>query len=86
MNCCTDPDTLARLAQARADLAEVQAAISAVRSGNQSYTLSTGQTTQTVTLASLRWLIQDRNDLQQEVDTLLMRCSGAGVTRMAPGW
>lgn len=85
-DCCGSDDILTQLTGLRVDLAAIKAAITAIATGNQSYSLATGQTTQMVTKASLRWLIQEKNDIQQEISGLELRCSGRGVTRMGPNW
>jgi hypothetical protein len=85
-DCCGSDDLLTQLTSLRADLAAIKQAITAVSTGAQQYSLNTGQTQQMVTKASLRWLIQEKNDLQQEISGLELRCNGRGVTRVAPNW
>lgn len=61
-------------------------AITVLVSGQQSYTLDTGQTRQTVTKADLGSLRLQRNALMNELAVLDVRRNGTGVSTAVPGW
>jgi len=64
-----------------------EAAIEAlVVQGVVSYTLDTGQTTQTVTKLNLSGLQKSLDALYNRRATMLTRCNGAGNTQSRPAW
>lgn len=85
-DCCGSDDLLTQLTNLRAELVAIKAAILAIATGAQQYSLNTGQTQQMVSKANLRSLIDYRNQLLQDIRGLELQCNGAGVTRMAPNW
>ncbi len=63
------------------------AAILAISTGkNQSYTLNTGQTTQSVTKANLKDLNESLDVLYKRLETLCQRRYGAGTVVSRPAW
>jgi len=70
----------------KAQIRALNTAILALSSGTQeSYTLDTGQTRQTVTKKNLGGLQKDLDALMNRLATMCARQSGSGVT-MRPGW
>ena len=66
------------------EIAEIETALSFIRSGGQSYTLTSGSsgTGRTVTNADYDMLVSNRNDLYQQLRTL----EGKRAFRIRPGW
>lgn len=64
------------------DLAEVKAAITAIRKGGQSYTIGTGSSTRTVTMADYDSLIKERSRIMRDIQALE---GDAGIT-ISAGW
>ena len=62
---------MATLAELQAELAEIKAALSAIRKGGQSYTLNTGSggTSRTVTMVDYNTLVEHKNELEAKIAT-----------------
>lgn len=76
-----------RLEAARARVIEYEEAILQISSGAvQSYSLNTGQTTQTVTKFDLDRLQATLTGLLNQVATLEARVHGCGVVNAGPAW
>lgn len=86
--CCDPTDTFwpERLTAARASVISYEVAIEAVKSGAQSYRLSTSQTDMSVTKTSLALLQEGLEREMNRVATLEARLCGDGVGRVVPGW
>lgn len=84
-DCCDDTFWSDQLAAAKAAVAAYNAAILALATGAQSYTLDTGQTKQTVMKADIGSLRVTRDALLNEVATLELRICGNGSTHVIPG-
>ncbi len=85
MDCDERAEILEEIEETKAQLVQVNAAISAILTGSQSYTLDTGQTRSTVTRAQLGELKTMRRELKAELDALRMRL-GRGRTHVVPGF
>jgi hypothetical protein len=75
-----------RLAAKKLEVVALDAAISALQSGAQMYSLDTGQTRQSVTKANLSALIASRTALENEIVNLSNRLSGEAVLVARPGF
>ena len=64
------------------EIAEITAAISAIRNGGQSYTIGTGPSSRTVTLADYDTLVSERRDLQAQLSAL----QGTSGLTIGAGW
>jgi len=71
-------------AEIQTEIAEIETALSFIRTGGQSYTLTAGPggTTRTVTNADYSMLVKHRNDLYSQLRTL----EGKRAVRMRAGW
>lgn len=78
----------ARIDQIQAQIIAYEDALTAFASNGalQSYTIDTGQTTQTVTRANLAQLRNTVTGLYNQLATLEARVCGSGVTHMRPDW
>jgi hypothetical protein len=83
--CCDETFWSDQLAAAKTAVAAYNAALLALSTGAQSYTLDTGQTKQTVTKADLGSLRLTRSALLNEVATLEARLCGGSV-HVTPGF
>ena len=63
-----------------------EAAILALATGAQSYTLDTGQTRQTVTKANLTEMRKTLKELESDLEKLDRRLNGATPNYARPGW
>jgi hypothetical protein len=63
-------------------LTEIQTAITFILIGGQSYSISSGSTSRTVTQADLKTLITEKNNLQNRLNELQ---SNAGLS-LGAGW
>lgn len=70
------------LEELEAELAEVTAAISAIRKAGQSYTINTGGSIRTVTMADYEQLRRERSELIQA----LREIEGAAGITLGAGW
>lgn len=70
------------LEELEAELAEVTAAISAIRKGGQSYSINTGGSIRTVTMADYEQLRRERSEIIQALREIE---GSAGIT-LGPGW
>lgn len=68
-----------QIARKKTEIAELDAAISALVAGAQTYQLDTGQTRQSVTKAQLSQLRNLRTSVWNELSTLYARRNGASV-------
>lgn len=75
----------ARVTATKAAIEATEAAILALSSGAQSYTLDTGQTRQVVTKADIASLRLQLNELENRLSVLDARLCGAGRT-VLPGF
>lgn len=76
---------MATAASIAAEIAEIDAALSAIRKGGQSYTITSaagGGTSRVVTSADYRALVQHRNELQAQLDEI----NGTRAIRLRAGW
>lgn len=64
------------------ELAKIDAAIEAVLSGGQSYTINTGGGSRQVTYADYNALTKRRSELQARIAA----SNGGLATRLTPGW
>lgn len=74
-----------RIAIVKALILKYDAALDALATGVQQYSLDTGQTRQTVTKANMATLRDTRQSLLNELATLEARVCGAAVV-VRPGW
>lgn len=89
MSCCdaSEVDWLeARIAKTEELIEAIEDAILALTGGAQSYTLNTGQTTQSVTKASLGSLRLQLDSLENRRAVLKQRLCGNGTTHVVPGF
>ncbi len=77
---------LARATAIKAQLLELDTAISLIANGAQEYRLNTGQTTQNVRRADLAELRNTRAQLWGELSAIDMRVCGTGVRHGVPDW
>lgn len=76
-----------RITNTESQICAYEGAIEAlVVQGVASYTLDTGQTTQTVTKLNLSGLQKSLDALYNRRATMLARCNGAGNTHSRPAW
>jgi hypothetical protein len=75
-----------RLEAKKASVAALDAAITALQSGAQMYSLDTGQTRQSVTKANLASLIASRESLEAEIVNLHNRLCGGAAIVARPGF
>lgn len=75
-----------RLAIAKQQLTALDAAITALESGAQSYTLDTGQSRQTVTRHQIGDLYRRQERLLEQIANLEVRCGGGGAFVARPGF
>jgi len=64
--------TSAEVAAIQAEIAEINTALSHIRKGGQSYSITTASgagTSRTVTMANYETLVTQRNDLQRQLDS-----------------
>ena len=75
---------MATLAELTAELAEIKAALQAIRLGGQSYTIGTGTggTTRTVTMADYDVLMSHKNELEAKISMK----NNTRATIIRPGW
>ena len=75
---------MATLAELTAELAEIKAALQAIRLGGQSYTIGTGTggTTRTVTMADYDVLMSHKNELEAKISMK----NNYRATIIRPGW
>jgi hypothetical protein len=86
-DCCDDAEWLSdRIAAKKAAILALDAAITAVAGGAQSYSLDTGQTRQVVTRANLSEIRNMVRALESDLSTLQMRLNGCGRFQVRPGW
>ena len=64
------------------EIAEITTALSFIRSGGQSYTIETGSSKRTVTNVDYDLLVQQRRDLNSQLQTL----NGEGGLTLGAGW
>lgn len=77
----------AQITAVKAEILKHQEALAAVQDGSiQSYTFSTGQTSQTVTRANLSTLETTIEKLLNRLAVLDARVNGAARLRVTPGW
>jgi len=69
-------------AQIQAEIDELTTAISQIRIAGQSYTINSGSSTRTVTMADYDKLVRDRRDLQLQLDEL----NGTAGMTLTAGW
>ena len=69
-------------AEILAEIAEITAALSAIRVAGQSYTISTGSSSRTVTQANYQQLIKERRELYAQLDEV----RGTGGITLTAGW
>jgi 3'-phosphoadenosine 5'-phosphosulfate (PAPS) 3'-phosphatase len=81
-----DAETEEELAELKADLAAVRAAMRAILSGAQQYSLDTSQTRQVVTRADLGSLRLLRNELRNDIRELETQCAGGASVYVMPGF
>lgn len=88
MSDCCDSSTFwaERLAAKKATLLAIDAAITAIASGVQSYQLNTGQTQQLVTKANVGSLRMLAKGLESEIATLEARLGCGAQFNVRPGW
>jgi hypothetical protein len=72
------------LTELQAELAEIKAALEAIRKGGQSYTLNTGSggSSRTVTMADYDVLVRHKNELEEKIAT----ANGERATIIRAGW
>jgi hypothetical protein len=75
-----------RLEAKKASVAALDAAITALQSGAQMYSLDTGQTRQSVTKANLAALLESREALEVEIVNLHNRLNGGASIVARPGF
>lgn len=86
MACEDESDWLdARIARTKELIVAYEDAIEAISSGAQSYTLNTGQTTQSVTKANVGSLRIQLDSLENRLATLIARRCGSS-RYFRPGW
>lgn len=75
---------MSKLTDLQTELAEIKAAITAIRKGGQSYTINAGLggSSRTVTQANYNDLIADKQRLEGQIANL----QGGRGFRMRPGW
>jgi hypothetical protein len=84
---CDDVEWIAgRIAAKKAEVAALDAAITALNAGAQSYQLDTGQTRQSVTRAQLGQLASRQRDLENDILMLQQRLNGCGSIHVRPSW
>jgi hypothetical protein len=78
----------ARIAATKTQIIAFEGALTAFGANGalQSYTMDTGQTTQTVTRANLTQLRNTVTSLYNQLATLEARLTGGGSTQVIPGW
>lgn len=90
MACSTDAEDdawiEARITKTKALIVAYEDAILAIASGEQSYSLDTGQTRQTVTRANVASMQSILEQLENRLSTLQLRLCGKGVTHVIPGF
>ena len=89
MACCDADDTEwleARIAKTKELIEAFEDAILSLSSGAQSYTLNTGQTTQSVTKANIGSLRIQLDSLENRLAVLQQRLCGNGTTHVVPGF
>lgn len=89
MTCCDadENDWLdARIAKTEELIEAIEDAILAISAGAQSYTLNTGQTTQSVTKSSIGSLRMQLDTLENRRAILKARRCGNAVTHVVPGF
>ena len=64
------------------EIDEVSAAISAIRNGGQSYTIGSGPSSRTVTMADYETLVRERRDLNAQ----LAAVQGTSGLTIGAGW
>lgn len=69
-------------AEIQAEIDEISAAISAIRNGGQSYTIGSGPSTRTVTMADYDTLVKERRDLYAQLAT----AQGSSGLTIGAGW
>lgn len=75
-----------RLDAKKAEVVALDAAITALQSGSQSYTFNSGQTQQSVTRANLATLIASRAQLENDIVNLSNRLCGGATLIARPGF
>jgi hypothetical protein len=84
--CCDDREWLeARIAAKKALVLKYEAALDALSTGAQTYSLDTGQTRQTVTKANLTEVRNALSQLEADISTLQARL-GCGQVQVRPAW
>ena len=85
---CDDPVWLEqRIERTKALIVKIEDAIDQLSTGAvQSYTLSTGQTSQTVTKANLGSLRATLSDLESRLSSLCARLTGGSTVYVKPGF
>jgi hypothetical protein len=78
----TAAEKAARIIEVEAEIAEIDTALSHIRKAGQSYTINSGGSIRTVTLADYDKLKNDRADLKHELASL----NGNKAMRVRPGW
>jgi len=78
----------ARIEQVQAQIIAFEDALTAFAANGavQSYTIDTGQTTQTVTRSNLSQLRNTVTSLYNQLATLEARVNGCGTVQARPGW
>lgn len=78
---------LDRLERTKTAIVSLEDAIDAIVVGGvESYTINTGQTTQTVTRSNLATYNSQLSNLYNRLATLEARLYGSGTTNMGAGW
>lgn len=86
-DCCDDREWLEqRIAAKKALVIAYEAALTALASGAQTYSLDTGQTRQTVSKVNLTEVRNAIAQLESDIATLQMRLNGCGRFYVRPGW
>lgn len=75
-----------RITATKLAIVEYEAALAALATGVQSYTLDTGQTRQVVTRHNITSMTAALDTLYDRLSTLDTRKDGRGVKNMRPGW
>lgn len=85
-DCCDDREWIeARIAAKKGLVLKYEAALDALSTNAQSYSIDTGQTRQTVTRANLTEIRNIVTHLEGEISTLQARL-GCGQIQARPGW
>lgn len=83
---CLDDFLEEEFERVKALIVAYDAAILSLSAGRQSYSLNTGQTTLSVTVANLTSLRDSRAQLMNELSVLEARLTGKAAAHVVPSW